>query len=47
MNKRILVTRAAMPPLEEYVAEIRDLWDSHWITNMGTKHELLRQKLKE
>ena len=47
MNKKILVTRAAMPPLEEYVAEIRDLWDSHWITNMGTKHELLRQKLKE
>ncbi len=46
-NKRILVTRSSMPPLEEYVEEIRTLWDSHWLTNMGEKHNLLTQELKK
>lgn len=38
-TKPILVTRSSMPPLEEYVAEISSLWDSHWLTNMGEKHK--------
>ena len=44
MNK-ILVTRSSMPPLEEYIAEIQDIWDSHWLTNMGEKHERLKKEL--
>ena len=36
-----------MPDLDEYVDEIRDLWDSHWLTNMGAKHKELEAKLKE
>lgn len=24
-----------MPSLEEYVEEIKDMWDTHWLTNMG------------
>ena len=36
-----------MPPYEEYVEEIRDIWDSHWLTNMGPKHNLLESKLKD
>lgn len=47
MNEKILVTRSSMPPLEEYVEEIRGLWDSHWLTNMGTKHEHLTEKLED
>ena len=43
---RILVTRSSMPPFEEYVEEIRGLWDSHWLTNMGEKHEALEAALK-
>ena len=35
-----------MPSFEEYCEEIRDLWDSHWLTNMGTKHRLLEEQLK-
>ena len=35
-----------MPPLEEYVDEIRDMWDTHWLTNMGPKHQKLQQELK-
>lgn len=36
-----------MPPLEEYMNEIQDLWDSHWLTNMGEKHKKLEENLKE
>ena len=43
----ILVTRSSMPDFEEYCAEIRDLWDSHWLTNMGDKHRQLQRELEE
>ncbi len=36
-----------MPELDEYVNEIRELWDSHWITNMGVKHKTFHKMLKE
>lgn len=45
--KDIFVTRPSMPPYEEYVDAIRPLWDSHWLTNMGTYHQELETKLKE
>lgn len=43
----IQVTRSSMPPFEEYLNEIKVLWDNRWLTNMGVKHgqfeaELLR-----
>ncbi|WP_106626398.1 DegT/DnrJ/EryC1/StrS family aminotransferase [Selenomonas massiliensis] len=43
----ILVTRSAMPPMEEYIAEIRDLWQSRWLTNMGDKHQALEAALRD
>lgn len=43
--EKILVTRSSMPSLEEYVDEIRDIWDSHWMTNMGEKHKHLQEEL--
>ncbi len=36
-----------MPPYEEYIEEIKDIWESHWLTNMGPKHNQLESKLKE
>lgn len=44
---RILVTRSSMPDMEEYFNEIKDIWDSHRLTNMGPKHDELRDGLKE
>ena len=44
---KILVTRSSMPSLDEYVDEIRDIWDSHWLTNMGVKHQKLQKELEE
>ena len=47
MSGKILVTRSSMPPYEEYIREIRDIWDSRWMTNMGPKHKELQSKLRE
>ena len=45
--KNILVTRSSMPDFEEYCEEIRKLWDSHWLTNMGLEHRELQKELEE
>lgn len=36
-----------MPKYEEYIEAIKPLWDSHWLTNMGTYHQMLENKLSE
>jgi len=46
-NEKIYVTKAFLPPYEEYIEAIKPLWDSHWITNMGVYHQELEKKLKE
>jgi len=43
----ILVTRSSMPDIEEYMDEIKGLWETHWLTNMGTKHKKLQAQLKQ
>ena len=43
----ILVTRSSMPAYEEYCEEIKELWDSHWLTNMGVKHKQLQAELEK
>lgn len=45
--KKILVTQSSMPELDEYMNEIADMWESHWLTNMGPKHKQFQQKLQE
>ena len=43
----INVTRSSMPLYEEFCEEIKELWDSHWLTNMGKKHKQLQAELEE
>lgn len=45
MKNPIQVTRSSMPDFEEYTEEIKDIWDSHWLTNMGVKHKQLEAEL--
>ena len=45
MKNLIQVTRSSMPEFEEYIEEIRELWDTHWLTNMGIKHKNLESQL--
>lgn len=47
MGEKVFVTKSSMPPFEEYVEEIRDLWDTHILTNMGSKHKELEKRLVE
>lgn len=44
---KILVTRSSMPDINEYMQEIEDLFESHWLTNMGIKHQELQSKLQD
>lgn len=43
----IFVTKALLPPYEEYIKRIKPLWSSSRITNMGELHRELEKKLKE
>ncbi len=42
---KINVTRSSMPTYEEYCEEIKDLWESRWLTNMGAKHNQLKAEI--
>lgn len=44
---RINVTKAFLPPYEEYINQIKELWDSSQITNMGKLHKELERNLAE
>lgn len=45
MVEPILITRSSMPMFDEYTKEIRELWDTHWLTNMGIKHQKLQNEM--
>ena len=45
-ENEIRVTRSSIPPLDEYIAEIAPLWESHVLTNMGEKHREFEQMLR-
>lgn len=42
---RITVTKSSVPTYEEYIKEIKDIWDSRWLTNMGPKHMKLETQI--
>ena len=46
MPDKIFVTRSSLPPFEEYCEEIRKIWDSHWLTNMGVEHDEFQRELE-
>ena len=42
----INVTRSSMPDFNEYCEEIKELWETRWLTNMGKKHTQFENDLK-
>ena len=46
-NKQITVTSPLLPPLEEFIPYLQQIWDSKWITNNGRFHQQLEQALAE
>lgn len=47
MEEKILVTKATLPDLSEYMNEISKIWESHWLTNNGVIHEELQRQLEQ
>ena len=45
-NKKILVTQSSLPTFEEYVDKIKSIWETKWLTNAGTMHNELQERLK-
>lgn len=46
-KKQIFVTKPSMPPYEEYIEKIKQLWDSAWLTNNGCFHRELEERLEQ
>ena len=46
-NKKITVTSPLLPPLEELMPYLQDIWDRKWLTNNGLYHQELEKALCE
>jgi dTDP-4-amino-4,6-dideoxygalactose transaminase len=46
-NKKITVTQPCLPPLEEFVPYLQQIWDNKWLTNNGPLHQKLEQELAD
>lgn len=44
---KIYVTRPLLPDIDDYISEVKEIFDSQWLTNMGAKHNELETKLKD
>ena len=43
----VQVTRSALPPLDSYMECVRDIFDSHWLTNQGKYVQRLEKDLAQ
>lgn len=43
---RINVTKSSMPEFEEYIEELRPVWDSRWLSNRGAASKKFEEDLK-
>ena len=43
----LYVTRPLLPPLEEFLPYLEDIWESGWLTNAGPFHQKLETALSE
>jgi len=46
-NRPVYVTQPSLPPLDEFVESLRDIWDRQWLTNNGVYHQRLEAALAE
>jgi dTDP-4-amino-4,6-dideoxygalactose transaminase len=46
-NRPITVTMPFLPPLEEFLPYLEDIWESRWLTNNGKYHQALEKALAE
>lgn len=46
-EEKIYVTKSYLPPIDEYINEIKIIWENHWLTNQGILHQRMADFLKE
>ena len=44
---KITVTQPCLPPLEEFIPYLQQIWDNKWLTNNGPLHQQLETELAE
>ena len=47
MNNPITVTQPCLPPLEEFIPYLQQIWGNKWLTNNGPLHQQLEKELAE
>ncbi len=45
-KNKIFVTSPLLPSIEDFTEQIKEIYDSKWLTNMGSKHKALEEALK-
>lgn len=45
MQEKITVTQPCMPPIEEFVPYLEQIWENKWLTNNGPLHKQLEEEL--
>jgi len=46
-RKKINVVKTYLPPLDEYVGYLQQIWDSNWVTNNGPISQALESRLEQ
>ncbi len=46
-NDKITVTSPLLPPLEDFIPMLKNIWNRKWITNNGYYHQMLEEKLAD
>lgn len=47
MNHKIKVTQPFLPPLEEFIPYLEQIWENKWLTNNGKMHQQLEIQLRQ
>lgn len=47
LKNPIFVTQPCLPPLEEFIPYLKQIWDNKWLTNNGPLHEKLEKELAD
>jgi dTDP-4-amino-4,6-dideoxygalactose transaminase len=45
LDAPVYVTRPTLPPLDDYVERLREIWSTAWLTNAGPSHRELERQL--
>lgn len=43
---RLFTTKPTLPPINEYIEQVKKIWDSKWLTNMGERHNEFEKELE-